>query len=287
MTCTACRHYTPGMIRKRSAAPVGAIDPGADPPARLRSRRILREALAAVTRNARALLAPAALAAAACAVLEYRLRGWLPGGGPAVTTRSLLLSVLAAALFVAPLLTTAGRAFCRSGGVTVLRAQGLVLGAVLRVAGRSLLVCLPLIVLTVVEMSFLMAIGVGAGVGRQSSDLFVSVAIAAIPVLLVTYGAAAAFLTRYLLVLPAAAGGTRLALACSAALLRGNRWRLACLVALPALAAGAIHVVPLPMDDPPLAAAALVSGVADALGVAAIAFILAAAYHRLGPCPRA
>lgn len=275
------------MIRKRSIAPAGVTGPGADPPARLRSRLILREALAALARNARALLAPAALAAGACAVFEYMVLGWLPGGGPDVTTRSVLLSALAAALLATPLLTTAGRAFCRINGVTFLRAQGLMLGAVLWFAGRSLLVCLPLIVLTVVEVGFLTAIGVGAGVGRQSSDLLVSAVIAAIPVLLIGYGTAAAFLTRYLLALPAAASGTRLSLAASAALLRGNRLRIAWLVALPALIAGAIHVAPFLTDDPPLAAAALLFGVADALGLAAIAFILAAAYQHFAPCARA
>lgn len=272
----------------------------ANAPVRLPLAAIWGEALAVLAGDWRPLLPPGALLACVCAAWNLLLLGGaLSGaaggaitalGGVAIGDSPDLVPVilpLAAVLLLPPaalpLMTAAQRAALGATDIPFRRALRRGAGACCRFAVRALFVCLPLVVLTWVDGVFVVFDAFGT-VFNRSVGPQLELELGALAVLLAAYGLAAAFLSRYLPVLPAAIGGTGLTLAQAAALGKGQRLRLLTLLAVPILVAFAAQVAALCLDHPPLVPVALVLGGIDGLSAAWWFSALALAYRRIAPC---
>ena len=240
---------------------------------------VARQALAILAGRWRRILLAIVPFIAATSLFEYALFGWVSrlawlADGPA--TGTVLLLGLPPLLVAVPPLVAA-----TPGDIPFRAAQWAMLRACLRLAGRLLLCYAPLLFLTAADITFFVAEAFGDALNNRGYDQRPDWIFDSILVLLALYVPMAAFVGRWLLVLPAAANGTALPFRRSAELIKGRSLRLFVLLALPAVLTIAAQSLPLLPDDLGLAGAAAVAGVIDAGALVLFATVLAAVYGQV------
>ena len=250
-------------------------------PPKLRLRATVGEAAVLLVTRWRQLALPAAALAAAAAAFEYRLLDFLFSfllgqPGPAISSAS-LLAVPVAVLSV-PVFVAAQRAALGAGEGCLAGVPWRLLGALARLIGLAFLICLPALVATSFETAVL--IGSAAGFHDSVSPEFRRAFNLILPVAAL-WPATAMYFSRYLLVLPAAVAGRRLALADTSALLAGNRIRMSCLAAhAPAIVVLA-NLAPALVSYPRVLALSPVVGIIDSIGLAGFSIVIGLSYRTL------